>query len=279
METLKTVITHSPTSVEKIFFRELTDDNDFEQCINLQRSIFKLSDTQVISPLLLKLIARKNPPVGLAIGIFNHSELIGFVIGLSAFEEKSIYITMLGIKSKYQNRSYGFKLFLKFRETALANNINRMYCVFNPLESHLSYLYCSKLGFTGIKLEIESIDPEIEENLNNIPEGKLLTIWNMNSPKTIDKLNKVNVLTLADVINKYPIATCNYMPNSKKILFEIPENYNLLKKTDYKSAELYRINSQHLFQEYLNNRKYLITDCFSEIIHNQRKTFYLLEKL
>src|SRR3972149_9683272 len=123
-------------------FRELVTEDDFKQCIDLQKSLFNLSETEVISPLLLRLIARNNPPTGISLGIFSHGmngiELIGFMIGFATFIDRSIYGLMIGIRPDQQNKGYGYKLFLKFREKAITMNLDCMYGIVDPLEANLA---------------------------------------------------------------------------------------------------------------------------------------------
>lgn len=69
------------------------------------------------------------------------------------------------------------------------------------------------------------------------------------------------------------------MPNDSKVLVEIPENFVQLKSTDVKNALKWRITTRNIFIEYLNNRNYIISDCYSIKVDNKHKTYYLLEKL
>jgi predicted GNAT superfamily acetyltransferase len=263
-------------SVDNIIYRELYTDDDFNQCINLQRSIFKIPDTHLISPLFFKLIARKNPPLGISVGVFKNDELIGFTVGFSTFIENSIYVTIMGVKEEYQNKIYGFKLSLKFREIAINNGLTQMFCVFDPLSENLARLYCSKLGFVGYKFELDNNSES--ENLY-IPEDKLTIRWNFNAENTINKISGKHFNSFDDIIQTYPIAQKSYQPEFPKILVEIPGNFDELKRYDIKKALELSLEFRLLLSEYINTKSYLVTDCITGKIQNKRKSYYLLEKL
>lgn len=171
-----------------ISYRNLISEDDFQQCVDLQKSIFGLTDTDVISPLLLKLLARDFPSIGISIGLFNNSneksELIGYMIGYATFLERSIYGATIGIKKEYRNKENGFILFLKFREFSLKKGIECMYGVFEPLESNLAHLYFTNLGFTFIKYEKDALINDEHLKLHYIPTDKVLIKWDYKSKKT-----------------------------------------------------------------------------------------------
>jgi predicted GNAT superfamily acetyltransferase len=260
----------------KIEYRELIAEEDIIQCIQLQKSIFNLSDADLVSPLLLKLIARNNPPIGISIGVYkiieSKTELIGFALGFATFYNKSVYVVLMGILPEYQNKIYGYKLSLKFREIALSKGLETMYCVFDPILSNLARIYCTSLGFTGIKYE----EDNSVFNDNFIPNDKLLVKWNFNAQTTINKINCVKIKL--NVFDKNLIASSDNWPELPVIYVEIPDNFGQIKSSNFKSALQWRISTREILSEYINNRHYILSDCYSIKINQERKTYYLLEK-
>lgn len=260
-------------SIANLVYREMNTEEDFWQCINLQKNVFHLPDTHVISPLFLKLIARKEPPIGISLGVFNlvddKSEMLGFIIGFASFHEKSIHTVMLAVKPEHKNKIYGYKLLIKFKEEALAQNLKSMYCVFEPLETNLARLYMSMDGAVGIKYIEEKPGREADLSMD-----KLLIHWNIS-----ENIFKAPVKPdFRKIIEMYPTANYKYLPDSDKVLMEIPENYLWLKKENIKAAIEWREKTRIILSHYLNTKKYLVSNCFTGRIKNLRKSYYLLEK-
>jgi len=264
-----------------IEYRELTTNEEFNQCVELQKNIFDFSDIDIISPLFLKLIARNNPPIGLSMGIFktdfNKSELIGFIIGFATFLEKSLYSVILGIKPEYQNKIYGYKLMLNYRDVALSRNIEFLFGLFDPLEANIARFNISSLGYIAYKYIIDSVEC-FDDNNKYVPNDKIVVRWDINTSKTIERINGIKRYNNQEILNLFPIATSQSMPEIPIVLVEIPEDFNYLLLNKIDEALAWRISTCEIFKEYINKRQYIISDCFSIRHENNRKTYYLLEK-
>jgi predicted GNAT superfamily acetyltransferase len=250
-----------------IEYRELRSEDDFQQCLVLQKDIFHFSDTDLVSPLLLKLIARDNPPIGISLGVFRNNELIGILLSFGTFIEKSVYVVLLGIKPEYTNNIYGYKLLLKFREIALSKNIETMYGVYDAFDSNLGRLYCNGLGFKGIQY--------ISDGNNSNVSDKLYVKWNLNASSTIFKIHQQNKLIFSDIYKNIPIAYNTNLPNETKVIIQIPresENISLPVAMEHKQK------TKNIFIEYINIRKYVVVDCISGKVEGIKRTFYILEK-
>ncbi len=265
-----------------IIYKELMSEEDFNQCIQLQKNVFGLSEVDLISPLILKLISRNNPPIGISLGLFSNEndelKLIGFIIGLATFIDNSIYVIIMGIDKDYQNKGLGFSLFKKYRELAISKNLTNMYCITDPLESNLAYLFFHNLGFKAVKYEKEAYKVANITDKNYIPIDKFAINWEFNNQRTIKKIEKKYLINAKEIIDNNPIVSLNKMPHSDLVLVEIPIHFQQLKKQDFKLALKYRMESRKIFSEYLNKRKYYVIDCISVEENNDRKTYYILEK-
>ena len=252
--------------------RDFKNENDFNQCIELQKKIFSLSETDVLSPLYLKLIARNNPPVGISLGFFKENQLIGFMVGTATLLEKSLYVVFAGLDAAFHSKGIGRGIFLEFRKRALNNGIEQLYGIFEPLDTKLAYLYFSKLGFWGINYEKDVY--ALSNLVQEVPNDKVLFRWSLNSRNTISKINNKRERNINEHLKNIPIVSQNNLSDNSHILIKIPVEFDLSKKENY----LVRIETRNLFCEYINSRKYFITDCISEIKNNKRQIYYLLEK-
>jgi predicted GNAT superfamily acetyltransferase len=257
-------------------YKELKSKSDIDQCIELQKSIFDLSDVDLISPLLLKLIARNDPPIGISLGVFYKNKLIGFIIGMASFFEKSIYVLMMGMHHSYQNKTYGFGLLKRMRDLSISNNLNYMYCIYDPLEANLARLYYICFGCLGIKYIKDAYFYSHDTILKSIPNDTLVVRWDLKATRTVERVEKGEIKKSLHI--EFPIASFDYLTYPPKVLVEIPENFNQLKETDYESAFHWREKTRKIFTEYINNKNYIISDCISTKINNKRKTYYLMEE-
>jgi predicted GNAT superfamily acetyltransferase len=260
----------------KIIYRELNSENDYCQCIELQKQIFDFSDIEVISHHFLKLIARNNPPIGISLGVFsldNEKEtLVGFVIGMASMHERSLYVVLMGMKPDFQNSMYGFKMMLKFREISLARNIDKIYGAIDPLDSNIARFDIGCLGFTAYKYESDK-----NSKIKKVPNDKLLIQWNLNDESVKERLNGNRRFDSKVVINSFPIATTNYLPEEQIILIELPENNKDLLNTDLEKITCWHESIRFLLTTYVNEKQYIISDCCSIKVDKHRKSYYLLE--
>lgn len=263
-------------SVANIIYREFVNESDFCQCTHLQKEIFHLSDTHIISPLFLKLIARNSPPIGISMGVFSTSdekeELLGFIIGFSTLIEKSIHVVMLGVKPELKNSIYGYKLLVNFREAAIKRDLATMFCVYEPLESNLARLYMSMKGTYGIAYQIES------SNENCLVEDKLMVKWDLKTDSNQENCAQKLIKELIANPELCPIADSLHRPKDVRVLAEIPENYQALKEENLQEAINWRKNTREILSIYLNQKKYQIIDCITIKTNNQKKSYYLLER-
>jgi predicted GNAT superfamily acetyltransferase len=107
-----------------IEYRELASEDDFRQCLDLQRRVYSYSEAELVSPLIYRMIARDDPPVGILIGAFVDGEeiprLVGLALGFATFEASAVYGASLALLPEYQSGLCGYRMMMKFREVALA---------------------------------------------------------------------------------------------------------------------------------------------------------------
>ena len=261
----------------KIEYRKLASQDDFSQCIDLQRSIFGLSDIDIVSPLILQLIARENPSMGILLGAFKiteeKQELIGFIISMATSLERSLYGTVIGVKTQYLNKGYGLYLILKLREEALKNNLEYLFGVYEPLDKNLAHLYINHLGFIGTHYQEDIYYLNGTNKKDHVPTDKILFKWDFKSLSKDDKIKNNS----REWLQLYPIATSDNMPDSPHVLVEIPYNFDLMKKEDIKKAMYWRQRTKEIFTHYINHRNYIIYDYLTSRENQIKKSFYLLK--
>jgi predicted GNAT superfamily acetyltransferase len=266
-------------------YNELTTPEHFKECVILQKKIFNLADIDVIPEMFLSMIARKDPIMGLLVGAFMNSgsnkTLIGFSISIATNENNSIYAVATGVLPEFQNNLYGYRIILKVRDLAIKNNIKTIYSLYDPLESNLGRLYMQKFGYKGIRFKENAY--ELNTTLkpgSEIPNDKILIKSDLLCEETCKKIEgRFEQIALNKALELFPVISENNFAHNDAVLVEIPNDFILIKKNNFDKAIEWRKFIRNIFSEYINNRKYIISDCLTSRIDKKRKSYYLLEKL
>jgi predicted GNAT superfamily acetyltransferase len=269
--------TPRPELSDSIVYRPLHTNHDINQCIGLQKHLFKLPDTDVSSPYSLKILGHQQAII--AIGAFMRAELAGFIIGHITLREKSVYGIMIGVKEEYQCKILGYKLLLKLKESSIAQKLDAIYGKIDPLDMHLIRLYFSKLGFIGVSYEIGDYNQDTSSKHIHIPHDDILIKWKINFQPNLTKLNAPTPILSVNEALPYPVAVPGYYPSARTVLVEIPDDFREMAETDQPRALQQRLDMRAILAEYLNLRKYQLTDCLTVKAGTGRQSYYVLEEI
>ncbi len=127
--------------------RLCTRHEEFQSCIELQRSVWQFTDLDII-PLRAFVINLHSG--GMTHGAFDEEgQLIGFSHALAAFDERRrpfYYSHMLAVEPSWRDMGVGLSLKLEQRETALKTKVPLIRWTFDPLQSRNANLNIRKLG-------------------------------------------------------------------------------------------------------------------------------------
>lgn len=129
----------------EIEIRECTTIDEFEQCVQLQREVFRFPDIEA-SPRRHFIVARRAG--GWALGAFAGDELVGFVHNLVAVDGGQLYgySHMLAVKKEYQNKGVGARLKWAQRERALAEGRRLIRWTWDPMQARNAHFNLNRLG-------------------------------------------------------------------------------------------------------------------------------------
>jgi predicted GNAT superfamily acetyltransferase len=262
----------------EIDIKEIDSFEQFEEMSHLQHEIWKLSDKDQISSITLKALSMKYPIMGMMLGAYHKSKLVGFVVCLPTRESQTLYGMILGVSPQYQNFDIGNKLGLKILEKCNKENINKICWTFDPLDSRLGHLYLNKWGAIAIKYEPNYYQLK-DEHSEALPLDRFIVDCNLKSARVIKKAHGASLsLSLEKALLNFPVADANNYPEEPSVLFEIPSNFPKIKHTSPEEAIAIRLRTRAVFEEYLNKRSYFIADLFIEKKDGKRKCYYLMEK-
>jgi predicted GNAT superfamily acetyltransferase len=129
-----------------VTIRECVSVEDFRQCIELERAVWRDDDIGIM-PIRLYMISKacKAPTVG----AFDHTgRLVGFVHTMLALMGRhTIYHSHLAaVVEGLRHKDIGYRMKLKQREFAIESGIPLIIWTFDPLQSRNAHLNINKLG-------------------------------------------------------------------------------------------------------------------------------------
>lgn len=132
--------------VRRVEYRALTECDEFQEAVGLQRLIWGFTDIELL-PVRLFVVAAKVG--GQVFGAYDSGRMIGFCLatpGLKPGGCAYLHSHMLGVLPEYRNAQIGRRLKLRQREDALARGIALIEWTFDPLELKNAFLNIEKLG-------------------------------------------------------------------------------------------------------------------------------------
>lgn len=207
---------------DTIEIREVTDFEDFDACLDLQRKVFGFPDSEV-SPRRYLVVTKQTG--GFTLGAFDGAKLVGFAIIVPAFSgnERIFYSHMAGVLPEYQSFGIGAKLKWAQRERALKAGVKFIKWTFHPAQARNAFFNLEKLGavirkyvpnFYGAGFSNSGVKSELESD-------RIYADWELESEKVIALSNGEIYTEESELIKS----------------IEIPKDWNLLLKSDAETAK------------------------------------------
>ncbi len=219
----------------EIKIRECVTIVDFEQCLSLQRDVFKFPDIE-ISPRRHFIVSRRAG--GWVLGAFVGDELIGFVHQIIGVQENQVYgySHMLAVKPQYQNSGIGGRLKWAQQERTLVEGRNLIRWTWDPMQARNAHFNLNRLGvvvrsyapnFYGTDYSVPKAN---DQSAPRIDSDRLFAEWEIDS----ERVNKIKQGKKASA-TRDPSTTIT-----------IPPNWSDLVKTDPATArnEQVRVRSE-----------------------------------
>ena len=167
----------------EISIRECVSIDDFQQCIELERSVFDDEDIDIMPVRLYMISKHCNAPT---FGAFTETgRLIGFGhTSLALVGGHIIYHSHLaGVVEAMRHKDIGYRLKLAQREHAIAAGVSLIIWTFDPLQSRNAHFNINKLGAVirtyTINYYGEGASSVFESHL---PSDRVIAEWWVHSP-------------------------------------------------------------------------------------------------
>ena len=138
-------------SEKEITVASLTTDAQFRDAVQLQRTIWGFSETDLL-PVRFFVVASKVG--GIILGAFDHSKsdapkMVAFCLAIPAIKPGGapfLHSNMLGVLAEYRDFGLGRRMKIRQRELALEAGIPLIEWTFDPLELKNAYFNIERLG-------------------------------------------------------------------------------------------------------------------------------------
>ncbi len=163
--------------------RECTSTEDFKQCIELERAVWKDDDIGIM-PIRLYMISKAcNAPT---IGAFEPSgRLVGFVHTMLALMNKHVvyHSHLAAVLEDFRHKDIGFRMKLAQREHAIKAGVPLIAWTFDPLQSRNAHLNINKLGAIIRRYAVNYYGEGLSTVFDSeVPSDRIFAEWWVSSP-------------------------------------------------------------------------------------------------
>jgi predicted GNAT superfamily acetyltransferase len=170
-------------SEDPITIRECQTIKDFNQCIELERAVWRDDDIDIM-PIRLYMISKAcNAPT---IGAFDQAgRLVGFVhTSLALIGKRVVYHShMAAVVEDLRHRDIGYRIKLAQRDRAIEAGIPLILWTFDPLQSRNAHFNINKLGAIVRRYEVNYYGEGASTFFDSmLPSDRVFAEWWIGSP-------------------------------------------------------------------------------------------------
>jgi predicted GNAT superfamily acetyltransferase len=165
-------------SEPEVIIRECETVEDFQQCIELERAVWRDDDIGIM-PIRLYLISKacKAP----TIGAFDQSgRLVGFVHTMLALVGKNVvyHSHLAAVLEGLRHKDIGYRMKLAQRQFAIESGIPLIIWTFDPLQSRNAHLNINKLGAIIRRYELNYYGEGLSSVFDSgVPSDRIFAEW------------------------------------------------------------------------------------------------------
>jgi predicted GNAT superfamily acetyltransferase len=169
---------------EGITIRHCRGIEEFEECVRLEREVWKSADIDVV-PIPLFVIAAGTG--GQVLGAFHDNQLIGFTMAIAGWRNRKPFLHshMTAVSAEYRDRGVGRQLKLFQRADALARGISQIEWTFDPLVTKNAYFNFMRLGAIARRYVPNAYGITTSPLHGALPTDRLVAEWHLRSPRVL----------------------------------------------------------------------------------------------
>jgi predicted GNAT superfamily acetyltransferase len=173
----------SETQIAPIRIRQLFHLSEFEDVLQLQKTIWSFDDIELLPLRFLVVVSKIG---GHVFGAYDGARMIGFCFAIPGIKPDGspyLHSHMLGVMPEYRNAQVGQRLKLRQRDDALARGITLMEWTFDPLELKNANLNIEKLGAIVRRYSPNQYGTTSSPLHGGLPTDRCVAEWWLDSPR------------------------------------------------------------------------------------------------
>ena len=194
---------------DEIEIRECTTVEEMAECVQLQREVFALPESE-LSP-VRHLVVTRNAG-GWSLGAFDGERLAGFVLSVPAFfrGERAFYSHMTGVRPEFQSHGIGARLKWAQRARALSEGVTHIRWTFEPVKARNAFFNLEKLGAVVCEFRPNFYGTDYASSSQvGLASDRLFAEWHLNDQKVAALSRGENVeprepAAMIEIMNDWP---------------------------------------------------------------------------
>jgi predicted GNAT superfamily acetyltransferase len=172
------------TTTASIVVRKCVTLAEFQDCVSLQREIWKETDLEV-EPVTGFVVAFNTG--GQVLGAFDGEKLIGYTLALVGLRNNTPYLHShhTGVHHEYRDQGVGRKLKLFQREEALSRGIRLVEWTFDPLELRNAHFNLNRLGAICRRYAADLYGVTTSPLHRGLATDRLFAEWHLDSSRVV----------------------------------------------------------------------------------------------
>jgi chorismate synthase len=232
---------------------------------------------------------------GQVLGAYWQGRMIGFAFMLYARGHRGVepyfHSQLVGVLPEYRDKNIGFLLKTAQRQYALDLGIDKIEWTFDPLQGRNGYFNVRKLG-TVIRRYRPDYYGRLDSTFTHaIASDRCFAEWFVRTPRVEARLAAREPGQTLEAALRPPYVSCTRVEHSsgdaphlveyrlgleaERLVVEVPSDFQSI-MADMSLAEAWRSKTRDIFLHYLNERRYVVTDCVSGMEGGRRRNLYVL---
>ena len=248
-------------TAEEITLRPLRSQDDFQQCVALQRETWGEDFGECVPPSILLATQKVG---GVAAGAFDADDrLLGFVFGVSGVRDgrPAHWSDMLAVTEEARGRGLGIQLKFYQRTLLLEVGIEFAYWTYDPLEARNAHININRLGARPVEYVPDMYGEATGSALHaGLPTDRFVVEWDLTASRVEAALAGEAIpggLAAADTIvvntelvDGVPAPREPEFPEDPNVRVEVPWDVQSVKRTSMERARKWRATTRHAFLHY-----------------------------
>lgn len=251
--------TPSAERPEDVHIRQVKGTEEYEACVAVQRSAWGPTFTDLLPASHLQIAHETG---GIVAGAFDDGDrLLGFVFGVPALEDGTVYhwSHMLAVRPEARGRGLGIGLKLRQRELLLDRGVRTARWTFDPLEARNAHINLNRLGCRVESYEVDQYGRHTGSPLHDgLGTDRFVVVWDLTSRRVERALAREGTPDLqrfrsAPAVGDPDLEQAERPPTTRaeRVCVPIPARIQDVKRVDAGSGRRWRRRSRRALRRYL----------------------------